>query len=179
MRQRGRKGLSAVRARVLPSLACSRRLACGLVLVAAAVVGSANAAAADSGVSTAATRQAQDIAESMMSPFCPGLTLAACPSPGAAALQDELRLRLERGESEAAIVADVVERFGSRVTGVPATHGLAALAWVLPPIAGAGILLLVRLLGVRRSSPDEQGGGPSIDAAMSARVDDELLQLEH
>ena len=172
-----RKVPPVTRERIRPSRPLSCRPVCWLVFLAVAFAGFANAAVADPVVPAEAARQAQDIAASLMSPFCPGLTLAACPSSGAAALQDELRRRLQQGETEAALVADFVERFGSRVTGVPARHGLAALAWILPPAGGGAILLLVRLLANRRSSANQNGAAP-VDAAMSARVDEELLLLD-
>ncbi len=100
----------------------SQRARC-VWLVAAALMALPITATAQPGVTGDVVRQARTITESLMSPYCPGLTLAVRSSPGAAALRDELLIRLKQGEAEAAVVASLVERFGSRVTGLPQRGG--------------------------------------------------------
>ena len=51
----------------------------------------------------------------VMSPFCPGLTLADCPSPDAFTMRGDIERRLKTGESRDAIV----NRSRSRATSAP------------------------------------------------------------
>jgi len=55
----------------------------------------------------------------IMSPFCPGLTLAACPSPAAEHLRTEIKTRMAAGESSDAIERDLITRYGERVRAMP------------------------------------------------------------
>lgn len=121
--------------------------------------------------------EARLLSESLMSPFCPGLTLAACTSPGAGALREELARRLDAGESESSIVDDLIARFGSRVTGLPERQGSGALAWILPPAAGLLILLLAYGAGRRRTVAAYEEPAAD-DERMTARLDEELFLLD-
>lgn len=122
-------------------------------------------------------QQADRIASSLMSPYCPGLTLLACPSSQAATLRHEMADRLQRGESRDEVVAGLVARFGSQVTGVPEKEGVGALAWVIPPIAAAGMLGGIYLLGRRRTSREEPAD-ETVATERSAQIDDELDRLD-
>ena len=44
-------------------------------------------------------RRAYALAGELLSPYCPGRTLADCPSPDAGALREEIRTRIDSGES--------------------------------------------------------------------------------
>ena len=46
---------------------------------------------------TEKARAAYALSRELMSPYCPGRTLADCPSPDAAALREEIRDRIEAG----------------------------------------------------------------------------------
>ena len=75
-----------------------------------------------------------------MSPFCPGRTLADCPSPNATLVKDEIRALLRSGRTEAEIRADLSARYGDALVGVPKTP----LGWFLPAamlVVGIGLLL--------------------------------------
>ena len=63
-----------------------------------------------------ATR-AQRLFGDLMSPFCPGLTLATCPSPGADSLRRDIRTRLALGESPRAIRAAYAATWGEEILG--------------------------------------------------------------
>lgn len=71
------------------------------------------AAAAAPGDVTRATR----LFSSLMSPFCPGLTLANCPSVYAETLRVSVRDRLAAGEHPDSVVESLVAAFGERVRG--------------------------------------------------------------
>jgi cytochrome c-type biogenesis protein CcmH/NrfF len=86
-------------------------------------------------------RTAHELARDLMSPYCPGRTLAECPSPDALAVREEIRSALRAGESPDAIRTRIEARFGDQVVGVPREK----VGWALPIlalVAGAGLLVL-------------------------------------
>ena len=132
------------------SAALARRLAlCACALLAAA----ACAPKQDPDVERA--RAANELARDLMSPFCPGRTLADCSSPDAGAVREEIRQALGAGESPEAVRARIEARFGDRVVGVPRER----TGWLLPIAAlaaGAGVLALV----IRRALQPPVAGAP-------------------
>jgi cytochrome c-type biogenesis protein CcmH/NrfF len=125
---------------------------------------------------------ALNLSHDVMSPFCPGLTLAACPSPSAFELRHEIRARFEAGESREAIFSDLVGRFGREIDGTPAVSGLGAVVWAAPVVVAAMLGLAVRFATRRgAASPDvvvAGGNPPAFSARHLARLDEELDQLE-
>ncbi len=76
----------------------------------------------------------------LMSPYCPGLSLASCPSPQADSLRDAIAARFDRGESPSEITSALVVDYGPGIRGSPALEGFGAVAFVVPVlllIAGA------------------------------------------
>jgi cytochrome c-type biogenesis protein CcmH/NrfF len=118
-------------------------------------------------------REAHELSRELMSPYCPGRTLADCPSPDAGAVRDEIRESLRAGESVAAIRTRIESRFGDQVVGVPTT----LLGWMIPIVAlAAGALVLV--LALRRAvAHGAAPARPSNDVA--ARLEQELRDVEH
>ena len=87
----------------------------------------------------ALARSAHELSRELMSPYCPGRTLADCPSPDAGAVRDEIRAALRGGESPESVRARIEERFGAQVIGVPTTW----LGWSIPiAVLVAGALAL-------------------------------------
>ena len=132
----------------------------------------------------AASQQATDktageIFNTVMSPFCPGLLLANCPSSQAADLRERIRARLAAGATKAEVLDELYAEFGDEVLGAPVARGLGLLAWLVP---GAIILLGAGgiVVWLRRSSRRAQPTGPvdvTLDAASQARLDVELSRL--
>ena len=90
-------------------------------------------------------RAASAVIGSVMSPYCPGLLLANCPSPSADSLRRALVERAARGETEGELRAALVATYGPRVLAEPPMRGFGSLAW-LAPFA----LLLTGLAVLRR-----------------------------
>lgn len=91
----------------------------------------------------ATPRQAVEIINNLMSPFCPGLTLAACPSPSADSLRTDIIARARAGESKDSIVHRLYTDFGSAIRGAPAFESFGIIAWLAPGffiICGAVLL---------------------------------------
>lgn len=58
-----------------------------------------------------------DLANDLMSPYCPGRTIASCPSPNARKLETHIREQAEAGKTRQEIEKSLVERFGSDIQG--------------------------------------------------------------
>ncbi len=84
-------------------------------------------------------RRAAEIYKTTMSPFCPGRTVDACPSPNATAWRDDIRRWVSEGVNTEEIRRRLDARTDQDLTGAPST----ALDSVLP--LGATVLSLVLL----------------------------------
>jgi cytochrome c-type biogenesis protein CcmH/NrfF len=139
----------------------------------------AAAAAPDNRSPEEIERQAESIAQSIMSPFCPGRTVSACPVAGP--WRDDIRKmvadRVEPDEIKRILAARVPEH---NLMGVPKNR----LGWVLPVglgilALGSLVLLLRYLVGPRAGGsdfstvplPDTSPEGTARRAAEPAKVD--------
>jgi cytochrome c-type biogenesis protein CcmH len=121
---------------------------------------------------------ANRVSQNIMSPFCDGLTLHDCPSAPA----DELRLEIvnmaEGGMTEAAIIAELEERYGRRIRAVPPAEGTNVLAWIAPGLVvglgAAAAFLLARRFSKRRSTHASETTAPQTSPEDRARLDAEL-----
>lgn len=118
------------------------------------------------------------IFNSTMSPFCPGLLIANCPSPGAADLKDRIRAELAAGVTPDSVRALLVAVYGVEVQATPPASGFGLLAWVMP-----GLVLLGGAVGLgvwlrrRGAPPAPPAPGPGLDPAAEARLEEELARL--
>ena len=111
--------------------------------------------------------QAQQIFTELMSPFCPGLTLADCPSPNAFDLRTEIRRRLDAGEPLESIRAELVQKYGVEILADPTGTPIGTVIWGVP--AGVAAIAAVGLAWfVRRATPVAQTEGPAPQAAPAA-----------
>ena len=123
-----------------------------------------------------AEREANEIASSVMSPYCPGRTLSACPSSQAIEL---------RGEIEGWLVTEAItpeqvrtrleQRFGDLIEGKPKFLGIGALAWLVPG-AFVAILLLLILFRLKRlrSKPGKGTKTEALSSDQRRALEDEL-----
>jgi cytochrome c-type biogenesis protein CcmH len=135
-------------------------LACLLTAIAAAAVISARGPDPD------ATPTAQAVDNRVMSQWCPGLTLAECPSSQAAALREKIAAHVAEGWTNRRIDAWLVDSYGEAVLGRPRS----AAAFLVPLIAVAAGGLVVAFVLRRRpprgspssaSGPSGEGSGPA------------------
>ena len=113
-------------------------------------------------------REAHGISSDIMSPYCPGRTLADCPSPNAAALREEVRELLAAGVPAGEVRARLESRFGDQIVGVPRS----IWGWILPALAlllGAVALVMALRRMHGRTAPQS-----AIDPALEAELDREL-----
>jgi cytochrome c-type biogenesis protein CcmH/NrfF len=99
----------------------------------------------------------QSLSNDLMSPYCPGRTIAACPSGAARELEDRILTEAAAGKTREQIEAGLVQDFGPEIVGYKpqpvllwgsALVGLLALAAVVvmgrrwarrPAAAGIGV----------------------------------------
>ncbi len=87
---------------------------------------------------------AQGAIDQLKSPYCPGLMLEVCPSPGGAALRDSLAQLAEEGMTTDQIVDWVIGNHGEEYRALPKAEGRSLMAWVVPPAGAlAGLVLVV------------------------------------
>ena len=122
------------------------------------------------------------MAHDLMSPFCPGRTLAECPSPQA----DELRLwiltQAAAGAPQEEIQAALYERFGDQILSAPRPEGWGLAAYVIPIAGfvlggGAVWLALRRLVGsTKKTVPAAVPADTTVtvDRELERRIDEEL-----
>ncbi|MGE3578621.1 MAG: cytochrome c-type biogenesis protein CcmH [Vicinamibacterales bacterium] len=158
------------------------RLPVRLIFVAtfACALGSHAAAAQPSADVDARTKA---ITHDVMSPFCPGLLLADCPSEKAFELREEIGARVARGETRESIEDDLAARFGEHIRTEPGFSGIGLLAWLGPPIAALiGLLVIVRQarLATAGGLAAQTAAGPAapIDDRTEHRLQDELDELD-
>jgi cytochrome c-type biogenesis protein CcmH len=128
-----------------------------------------------------------DLAAELMSPYCPGRTLASCPSPQAAELVQWMVLQEAAGSSKEEVVAILIERFGEEILGAPPAKGITLWAYIFPVLGfvvlgGFAVLVLRRIVAGDRIPADAVAPAPSIvpgqtDAAGSGSIDSERAVL--
>ena len=129
---------------------------------------------------SAAQAEAQVLFREVMSPFCPGLTLADCPSPNAFDLRHDIQARLERGESRESIVEGLVAQYGTQLLSDPSDTPIGRVVWGVPmllSVLAAGALALF----VRRMTRGQHAEGGAVvrePAAVRERLDEELAALD-
>jgi cytochrome c-type biogenesis protein CcmH/NrfF len=129
------------------------------------------------------SRVASRLYDELMSPYCPGYTLAACPSPSAESLRVEIAAALDRGVPAPDIVRDLERTYGEQIRGAPRARGLGLVLWVLPFVllGLAAVLVFRRLARPARAAPDMAHGvgasSPS-DPQLLARLAAELHSLK-
>jgi cytochrome c-type biogenesis protein CcmH len=121
-----------------------------------------------------------DLAHELMSPYCPGRTLAECPSDKADTLRMWLHVQEASGRSQAEVTAELVERFGEQVLSAPRPEGFGLAAYFVPVLAflAGGCLVWHFLRKQTREAaaaprPAQAPAGPS-DPELERLVDEDL-----
>lgn len=129
-----------------------------------------------------------DIAHELMSPYCPGRTLATCPSPQAAELVQWIVTQEAAGATQEQVIEMLIERFGEDILGAPKAEGINVLAYVMPVVGfvlagGVAFLALRRIVGGSDSAPAERAvvdsaAAPAVDLdGPPKRDDDDLARI--
>ncbi len=123
-----------------------------------------------------AAQVAADISSSVMSPFCPGLTLHDCPSDAAARLRDRIQSWVEEGRSRSEIMDRLNDEYGPAIAAAPPRQGAGLIVWLLPAlVALAGAAIAWRL--ARRWAGSGHDPPPRPTAEEATILDAELAEM--
>ncbi|MDJ0852213.1 MAG: cytochrome c-type biogenesis protein CcmH [Myxococcota bacterium] len=111
------------------------------------------------------------IANDLMSPYCPGRTLAECPSEQAQTLRMWILTQAAAGRSQDEVMDDLLERFGDEILAAPRPEGFGLAAYVIPVVLFVLGGLLVMVFIRRQTRPAAEDGD-------AARADDGPLDPE-
>jgi cytochrome c-type biogenesis protein CcmH len=78
--------------------------------------------------------QVNAVASELYCPECENIPLDVCPSQACADMREEIRLKLQQGQTKGQIKQYFIERYGDRVVGAPPAHGWNWLLYVIPPV---------------------------------------------
>jgi len=131
--------------------ACNRPLVLSLLV---AVFGFVSAAGASD---LPGEKLSTEISTTIMSPYCPGRTLSACPSTKALELRKKIKSRALKGEGKEQILAWLQQTYGESVLAAPRAGIAKVLAWTVPFIfVLLGLLLsLLKAKSLRASKGSE------------------------
>lgn len=157
------------------------------VLSGAAAPSEAAAPAATSGSAPEST-WAYDLASELMSPFCPGRTVASCPSPQATELIQWIAAQEAAGSTREEVIAILVERHGEEILGAPPARGITLWAYVFPVLGfvafgGIAALVLRRIVAPRAGAlaaaavPAVPASAANVGPAVSSAAADELARI--
>jgi len=111
------------------------------------------------GFATELHPQARAAIDGLWSPYCPGMMLEVCPSPGGAMLRDSIGRMARAGLDADSIIEVVLADYGEEYRAAPRVDGTGGrLAWFIPPAALLVGLAVVGIILARRRGPGEGEG---------------------
>ena len=122
---------------------------------------------------------AYDLAGEMLSPFCPGVTLAECSSSQAKSLTMWMVVQEAAGRSRAEVEEELYARYGEQIRPTPRTDGFGLAAYVIPigAFAAGGLLIAVFLRRQTREAAfeaSEQDAASELDPELARIVDEDI-----
>ena len=121
---------------------------------------------------------AYQLPHDLMSPFCPGRTLAECPSPNADSLRMWLIVQEAAGRSRDEVEAELLERFGEGILAAPRARGFGLAAYLIPVLTflagGVLVVFVLRRLTRPRQAPGAASPERSVDPELERLVDEDL-----
>lgn len=119
----------------------------------------------------------QSLSNDLMSPYCPGRTIASCPSPQARQLEDHILEQAQAGKSREEIEQALVQRFGSEIVDYAPPPVLLYGSALLGLLALVLLVMMGRRWAARRPAAATTGpAGPS--RAELDRLEDALDEVD-
>jgi cytochrome c-type biogenesis protein CcmH/NrfF len=119
--------------------------------------------------------------DQIKSPYCPGMMLEVCPSPGGQALRDSLQMLAEDGRTAEQIVEWVVANHGEEYRALPKRSGASLiLAWIVPPVVVFGGLaaVIVALRSMRAGRPPRDPIRDDLSPEEEARLREAVEEMD-
>ncbi len=117
----------------------------------------------------------RDLANDLMSPYCPGRTISSCPSQQARKLEDYILEQAEAGQSKEQIEQSLVVQFGEEKLGSKddpmVVYGSVGVA-----IVGAILILTMARRWLRPAPSAAPAGGVPSEAAGGSRAELDALE---
>lgn len=115
-----------------------------------------------------------DLADDLMSPYCPGRALSECPSPNAEELRVWILDQDQAGRSRADVEEQLYGQFGEQLRQAPRAEGVGLVAYVIPLLlfVAGGLLVAVFLQRARRPRP----APAAVPSPAEPAADDEELE---
>ena len=150
----------------------SQALLFGLLLAPASLVAQAPASMDEVQVE----RRVRKLSDELKSPFCPGKTLMTCTSYQAFELRREMAQMVQDGQTDAAIIALLNDRFDNDVSNPPQPWYTIVVPF-LPYVLGALLIVIVVRRWARKDGDDDDAPAPVSEddpklASLRARVAD-------
>ncbi len=114
----------------------------------------------------------------LMSPFCPGRTLADCSSPQAASLRMWITVQAAAGRTRSDVEGELMERYGDVLRPAPRATGFGIAAYAFPVIAflAGGVVVFVFLRRQTRSGAKATPVAAPMDPDLERAIDEELAR---
>jgi cytochrome c-type biogenesis protein CcmH/NrfF len=103
----------------------------------------------------------QQLSNELMSPYCPGRTISACPSEQARKLEDHILAEAKSGKNREQIETELRARFGDEIVGYAPPPGMLWVALVVGLVALALVAITGRRWARRPATPAVPGDGPA------------------
>jgi len=133
--------------------------------------------------SDGASDWAYAIAHELMSPYCPGRTLAECPSPQASDLRFWILQQSAAGVNEDEVRAMLEERFGDVLLAAPRAEGWGLSAYVVPIVffvlGGPVVVTVIRRMTARKDAgaAEDVQRQRGIDPDLERQLENELAEF--
>lgn len=121
-----------------------------------------------------------DLADELMSPYCPGRALSECPSPQAEDLRRWILDQASAGRSRAEVEAELYGEWGDTLRQAPRAEGVGLVAYLIPVaviLAGAVLVAVFLRRQVATSPLPAEAAAPHlapVDADLERQLDEEL-----
>ncbi|MDH5588643.1 MAG: cytochrome c-type biogenesis protein CcmH [Gemmatimonadota bacterium] len=132
-----------------------------------------------SGESIQVHPEAREAIDQLKSPYCPGMMLDVCPSPGGAMLRDSIQSMAAAGIGADSIVSLILAEYGPEWRAEPTPEGTGLWAWLVAPAGLAlGLALVWVILGRRRGRRGPAPSFPQPTPEDTARIEAALKILD-
>jgi cytochrome c-type biogenesis protein CcmH/NrfF len=121
---------------------------------------------------------AYELHNELMSPFCPGRTLADCSSAQAANMRMWIVVQAATGRTRSDVKEELLERYGDVLRPAPLPTGFGFTAYAFPVIAflAGGVLVAVFLRRQTRGTAQTTRVVAPLDPDLERLIDEELAR---